>query len=321
MKRLFIVFVLVMGLAFAGYGLAGACGGYECTDEVNASVVGGVVTPVWSDYGTGHNGSEDSYYSTGQAGMEWDLYARGTKDAHAQINPKFNNYATMSGEGHAFQMELGGAEYSESAASTVSTVYIDGYAKGIDGFWCNTGIDEAKVDLTVFGSSYQSNGAFSDDKESFIGGSNWSRVDFLGQTDKIDHGKFLGVDKWDLSAYAYDRISAEGIAEGITKTFAHNVTNKALVLGSTESWSKAYFNGQEYSVIDVTGGGNIGGVAHLPNVGSSVFNSDYKYTGKNYGKGVANGASWVEKAYGSNFVTVTAFGSAHSSVKIGHNSD
>ena len=185
--------MLVMVFAFAGTN-ALACEG--CDVDTKTDILTDIYTPPLNYYQEGSNGGEDSAFMSGAAGYSHDIEARGSSHAFAQGNGQGDMY----GFGGAFQKEIRNGELSGAGALTIAVSDVNGRAHGHDAE-CNSGPDYAKVDLEVKGTALQMNQAFSDDRQSFIGGNNFSRVDYWGQTDKYDYGT---NDRWEYEyQYSY----------------------------------------------------------------------------------------------------------------------
>lgn len=331
MKKLLALFsiLLVVGLASN----LPACEGPECQTITNADVSGNVYTPTLNYWTQSHNPNGEDYTNNyGWAGHSYDIEARGTYSAYAHGDGGEGNLGArgskMKGLGKAFQKEINGGELSGAGALTIATSHVKGHAKGVDHPDCNTGADYAKVDLEVFGYSYQQNGAYSDDNnQAFIGGGNWSSVDFYAQTDRYDYGANYRV--WDygwyknhrgdwrygwhrdlvinLDAEARDELFGMGLAGGGTLVYARQVGNESMVKGITGSFSTAIFCGAEGSpIVNVNGGGMISGAANLPGSGYAAFGADYTYAGQNFGYGIAGGSANVTKAQTGNTTSVTS---------------
>lgn len=347
MKKLFIMMVLaltVIGFTASNAIAGSGCNGPECKNFVAVDIETDVFTPSLSLYKEGSNGGEDAAWMGGYAGYSHDIKAEGSAGAYA------NGFgeADVKGFGGAFQKEINGGELSGSGALTIGTVYVTGEAHGIDAANCNNGKDVAKVDLEAKGTVMQENGAYSDDKASYIGGSNFSGVDFWSQTDRSDYGsndryKYVGT-RWeryrfqgsryagngwykkdiyrfvpDLTADAYDTLGATALTGGGTLVYAKNTKNSAFIAGITGNFGTAMYCGAEHQQTNVYGNGQIGGAAQIPNIGYAGFNASFNYAGQDFGAGVAGGVSQININQTNNSVSVTSNTSAFSGVFVGSN--
>jgi len=340
MRTLFITLLLVLTLALTVPAISCPPDEPNCENITNSDVSSWVYTPTWERSVEGPNGDEDFAYNTGFAGHKFDVSATGTESAYAKGFGK----STIQGYGGAFQKEVNGGELSGSGALTVAKSIVMGKAKGVDAPDCDTGADNAKVDLEVHGYVFQQNGSYSDDRQSEIGAWNNSGVEYWGQTDSVDRGTddqykkvkvFIGYYKpWkygkkypmyrtkiikisDLTAETSDRLMGMGIAAGGTLVYAKQTKNHAVVKGITASMSTAMLCGAEHQSINVHGAGGISGVANLPKAGYSAFSADYNYAGRNFGAGIAGGQSNVDVTNMSNGVSVTSSATAFSRVVTG----
>lgn len=183
-KKLFVM-MMVLGLVFAFTGQSMACEGPECQNYTDAEADGWIYTEPFGNLVTSHNpNGEDFAYNGGFSGHMYDVYASGTESAFVTAKGK----SEMIPFGFAFQKEINGGELSGAFSKTIASGNVEGYAKGVDSPDCNTGLDTASVDLSLNLYAYQKNGAFSDDRDSFIGGWNESSTHAYAQTDKIDYG-------------------------------------------------------------------------------------------------------------------------------------
>lgn len=330
--KLLRVLIAMLFVLVASYGLA--CEGPECENYTAVDLETGVYTPTLNYWQYSHNPNGEDYANNyGWAGHAYDIEAKGTEFAYANGDGE----STMIGFGGAFQKEIKKGELSGSGALTLSISEASGMALGVDSPECNTGLDQAKVDLEVFGYAAQQNGSFSDDRSSGIGASNWSEVNYWGQTDSYDNGsndwgywdyewKYSRWRGWykdwyfvhvpDLDAFASDSIFGIGIAGGGTLVYAKELDNFAVVKGITGSFSTALLCGAEHQEVFVAGGGGIGGVAQLPGVGYASFSAEYLYSGWNFGYGYAGGNATVNTTQTGNTTSVTshaeAFAGSHS---------
>ena len=344
MRKLLVLFsiLLVVGLASN----LPACEGPECETITNADVSGNVYTPTLNYWTQSHNPNGEDYTNNyGWAGHSYDIEARGTESAYAHGDGGEGKLGArgskMIGKAGAFQKEVNGGELSGAGALTIATSHVKGHAKGVDAANCNTGADFAKVDLEVFGYSYQQNGAYSDDNnQAFIGGGSWSSVDFYAQTDRYDYGandRWRQVKDWyhgrgkpwghwhykwvhipDLTAEARDELFGMGIAGGGTLVYARQMGDESLVKGITGSFSTAMFCGDEgRPQINVQGGGMISGVANLPGSGYAGFSADYNYSGQHFGYGIAGGSANVTRNQTGNTTSVTSQATSFSKAAAG----
>lgn len=188
MKKFIAVALTLMFVFSASYALATGCGGPKepkCEIITNADVETGVYTDTMNNWNFSKNKNQEDYAQNyGWTGHAYDVEARGTKSAFAHGEGQ----SDLFGYGGAFQKEIKGGELSGSGALTIGTSSARGHAIGKDAPECNTGADNAKVEVEVFGYVAQANGAYSDDRDSFIGGGNTSDVEFSGQSDSSDRG-------------------------------------------------------------------------------------------------------------------------------------
>jgi hypothetical protein len=311
--KIFAVFCILSVLAF---GSALACDDCRVLTDTDTWSQGGTWSQPFTVYSHNSNGED---FATTQGRLSWDLEAsaRGNRDAFADVD-YFGNWEGRTAG--AFQLEIFDGELS--GAGAMSTVYgsADGYARGRDTYDCRwEGDDYADVDLTIGGSSYQHNGAYSDDRQSEVGGSNWSQADFWGQTDNTDRGTSLGVDGWDRSAESYDYISGGATSRGFTLTYARQTDNSALVGGITGNDAGGWLCNAENRDVDVYGAGRIAGEARLPDTGVAGFDSRFRYEGSNQGSGVAGGLSNVNIREGQGTMRITATSTGFSRASVGDN--
>jgi hypothetical protein len=182
MRNLFVVLLIIL---FASVGSSIACEGPQCETQVASDVEAGMYTDTINNWNYSHNpNQEDFAQNFGATGHAYDVEAMGTKTAYAHGEGDSN----IVGYGGAFQKEIKGGELSGAGALTIGTSEASGHAIGTDYADCSNGEDTAKVDLEVFGYVAQANGAYSDDRDSWVGGGNMSDVDFYGHTDSADYG-------------------------------------------------------------------------------------------------------------------------------------
>lgn len=348
MKKSLILSLAMAVLLVIGTGPAMAQGCCGVETDADTYAVGGVWSAPFTAYSHNPNG-EDLASTQGYIGFDLGAKAEGTESAFATVE-----YTGDGWDGRrvgAFQTDIGGGELSGAGGISVTNSAASGHAKGVDSGECNNGADYANVDLEVTAKAYQHNQAFSDDLDSFIGGSNYSYTKSWAESDKTDYGTndyisrsfgqtwydlpagavhyatgwFTGLEYYyvdtlilDLDAEVFDQVSATAIAAGGTLVYAKQTDNSALVAGITGSASLACDRFSEHDYQYAEGAGRIGGVAVLPSTGFAGFNAGYEYAGgSGMGYGVAGGISKVKMTQSPGTMNITVKSTAFSKASVG----
>lgn len=249
-----------------------------------AEIAGGGVSQPMGELVTSHNpNGEDYAWSTGYTGHEFEAKAEGTKTAFVTAK----GFSTVSADGTAFQKEINGGELSGAKATTKGFTTVGGFALGMDDSFC--GHDAyAKVKLKVDGKLTQENGAYSDDRDSWAGGTNTSTVEFSGSSyDRDDRGWF---------AEAHGGIKAGGETTGGTLAWAKQTDDKATVWSVTGNTGSAWECGADRFKIETAGTGSVAGLAVLSNrTGFAEYSGTFEYNGGNKSWGITGGKATVQK--------------------------